>query len=64
MKIGQEVYTVNAKNNMVDRWHFYGSIRTEDGIRYALVRGRKHGFFPAKCVFESKEAALRVSSEK
>jgi len=28
MKIGQEVYTVNAKTNQVDTWTFNGSIRT------------------------------------
>lgn len=61
LKIGQEVYTINAKTNEVDTWKYYGSIRTPKAILVRLVRGKRSCFLPARCVFTSKEAALKVA---
>lgn len=64
MKIGQEVYTVNAKTNQVDTWTFNGSIRTKDELLIHLVNGKKYGFLPARCVYASKDEALAVARSK
>ena len=64
MKIGQEVYTVNAKTNQVDTWTFNGSIRTKEGLIICLRNGKKCGFLPARCVYASKNKALAVAESK
>ena len=64
MKIGQEVYTVNAKTNQVDTWTFNGSIRTMDELLIHLVSGKKYAFLPARCVYSSKDKALAVARSK
>ena len=64
MKIGQEVYTVNAKTNHVDTWTFNGSMRTEDELLIHLVNGKKYCFLPARCVYTSKDEALAVAKSE
>ena len=64
MKIGQEVYTVNAKTNEVDTWLFNGALRSKGELLIHLVNGKKYGFLPARCVYESKEKALAVANAK
>lgn len=64
MKIGQEVYTVNAKTNKVDTWTYNGALPTKDELLIHLVNGKKYCFLPARCVYESKDKALAVAEAK
>lgn len=58
MKIGDTVYTVNAKTNTVDAWTFSGGYIP--GYTY-LTKGSKMCFMPSKCVFETKAEAEKVA---
>lgn len=63
MERGQIVYTVNAKTNEVDLWTFGGTIRSKGELLVHLVNGDKYTFLPARCVFETREAALKAASK-
>ena len=63
MKVGDTVYTVNAKTNKVDSWIYNGTLRTPDEILVNLVNGKKSCFLPARCV-SLRDPGSRRSGDK
>ena len=65
MKIGDTVYTINAKTNTVDSWTYNGMLPTKDGALCHLVNGKKYCCLPKRCVFETElEAKFIADSYK
>lgn len=64
MKIGQTVYTVNAKTNEVDSWEFAGTIKDDGEILVRLENGDKSCFLPARCVYETETVAKYIAGLK
>ena len=61
MKIGDTVYTVNAKTNKVDSWKFAGTLPTKDELLIHLRTNNNQCFLPVRCVFKSEAEALAVA---
>lgn len=64
MKLGQIVYTVNAKTNEVDEWRYVTLLSTPKGYFAHLRNGKKYCFLPVSCVYETREAALIIAKSK
>ena len=60
MKLGQVVYTINAKTNQLDTWLFNGTIQADKETLIALVNRDKRCMLPKRCVFDDKTIALNV----
>lgn len=61
MKVGQAVYTINAKTGMIDQWT-YGGTLSADGEKLAfLIRDRNYCHLPMRCVFETYQEAIDAS---
>ena len=61
MKIGDTVYTVNAKTNEVDSWEYAGILPTKGELLVHLTKGKKYCYIPARCVFTSEAEAKKVA---
>ena len=63
MKIGDTVYTINAKTNTIDDWILDGFINTPEEPFCQLTKGSKFCALPKRCVFKDKDQALKVLSK-
>ena len=64
MKVGDTVYTVNAKTNKVDTWKYAGKLLTKDEVLIQLITNNSQCFLPRRCVFEIYEDALAVANNQ
>jgi hypothetical protein len=62
LKVGQTVFTVNAKTKSVDEWVCNGFLPQRDEILVHLTRGTKYMFLPLRCVYTSRGKALEVAN--
>ena len=63
-KLGDKVYTVNAKNNTVDEWEYAGVFKGTDETLIQLIDGDKTIFLPARYVFTIRAKALAVAHKR
>lgn len=63
--VGETVYTVNAKTNSIDEWECFGEINgiyRGKGERLCMLEhDGKQAVLPKRCVFTSREKALKIS---
>lgn len=61
MKIGQTVYTVNAKTNEVDEWIFDDIIKVEDKTLFDLHNDMGRVMLPCNAVYPTRARALEIA---
>lgn len=61
MKIGQTVYTVNAKTNEVDEWTLDSVLKSKGKTLLVLTDGKGTGVFPHNAVYPTRARALEIA---
>ena len=62
MKIGQTVYTVNAKTNKVDEWTLDSVLKSKKHKPLLVLTDGKHtGVFPHNAVYPTRARALEIA---